>query len=54
MADVDIIQNTTIELKKSRKVKKTTKKRESIDQGSETVITEIEQTEINGDTGYVD
>lgn len=54
MADVDVMQNTTIELKKSKKVKKTTKKRESLDHGSETIITEIEQTtEINGDAGYV-
>lgn len=55
MADVDVIQTVT-ETKKTRKVKKTTKRRESADQGSEITITEIEQTTNENnvkDEGYV-
>lgn len=55
MADVDVIQ-TVSETKKTRKVKKTTKRRESADQGSEITITEIEQTTTENDAkdeGYV-
>lgn len=53
MADVDVMHTVT-EVKKTRKVKKTTKRRESSDQGSETVITEIEQTTTNeNEKGYV-
>lgn len=53
MADVDVMHSVT-EVKKTRKVKKTTttKRRESSDQGSEITITEIEQTSEN-DKGYV-
>lgn len=57
MADVDVLQTVTHEsTKKTRKVKKTTKRRESADQGSEITITEIDQTttEVDGkDEGYV-
>lgn len=54
MADVDVMHSVT-EVKKSRKVKKTTttKRRESSDQGSEITITEIEQTTSENDKGYV-
>lgn len=55
MADVDVIQTVT-ETKKTRKVKKTTKRRESADQGSEITITEVEQTTTENDAkdeGYV-
>lgn len=52
MADVDVMSVT--EIKKTRKVKKTTtKRRESSDQGSEITITEIEQTTNENDKGYV-
>lgn len=47
MADVDVMH--TVELKKTKKVKKVSKKRTSVDQGSEIQITEIEQT----NDGYV-
>lgn len=47
MADVEAV-NFTITEKRTRKVKKTTKRRESSDQGTE--ITEIQRT--NGE-GYV-
>lgn len=53
MADVDVMHTVT-EVKKTRKVKKTTKRRESSDQGSETIITEIDQTTAEqNDKGYV-
>lgn len=55
MADVDVLQTVT-ETKKTRKVKKTSKRRESADQGSEITITEIEQTTTENDVkeeGYV-
>lgn len=53
MADVDVM-HTVSETKKTRKIKKTTKRRESADQGSEITITEIEQTTTdNKDEGYV-
>lgn len=52
MADVDVMHSITSESKKTRKVKKTTKRRESSDQGSEITITEVEQT-VNDDQGYV-
>lgn len=48
MADVDVMH--TVEIKKTKKVKKVSKKRTSVDQGSEIQITEIEQT---NDDGYV-
>lgn len=52
MADVDVMRQT-VEIKKTRKVKKTTtKRRESSDQGSEITITEIEQTENNSVPQY--
>lgn len=50
MADVDVMHSVT-ETKKTRKVKKTTKRRESSDQGSEITITEIDQT-TSDDKGY--
>lgn len=58
MADVDVLHTVTTHesSKKTRKVKKTTKRRESADQGSEITITEIDQTitETDGkDEGYV-
>lgn len=56
MADVDVIHTIT-ETKKTRKVKKSSttssKRRESSDQGSEITITEIEQTAIDAEKGYV-
>lgn len=56
MADVDVMHTVT-EVKKTRKVKKSTttssKRRESSDQGSEVQITEIEQTAIETDKGCV-
>lgn len=56
MADVEVMQTYTTE-RKTRKVKKTTKRRESNDQGvSEVTITEIENRNYNnGDAapGYV-
>lgn len=51
MADVEVMHAVT-ETKKTRKVKKTTKRRESSDQGSEITITEIEQTTSENDKGY--
>lgn len=55
MADVDIMQTVT-EVKKTRKVKKSTtsssKRRESTDQDTEVQITEIEQTTNESDKGY--
>lgn len=51
MADVDVMHTVT-ESKKTRKVKKTTKRRESNDHGSEITITEIEQTTSENDKGY--
>lgn len=51
MGDVDVHSNFTITEKKTKKVKKTTKRRESNDHGSEVTITEIERT--NGNQGYV-
>uniref|UniRef100_A0A1L8DMB1 Putative adaptor protein enigma n=1 Tax=Nyssomyia neivai TaxID=330878 RepID=A0A1L8DMB1_9DIPT len=50
MADVDVMHTVT-EVKKTRKVKKTTKRKESADHGSEVVITEMEQTEYNDGGG---
>lgn len=53
MADVDVqVQYTTTE-RKTRKVKKTSKRRESKD--GEVTVTEIEQTNTTGnaDDGYV-
>lgn len=56
MADVDIMHTVT-EVKKTRKVKKSTttssKRRESTDQDIEVQITEIEPTTIESDKGYV-
>ena len=53
MADVDVMHTIT-EVKKTRKVKKTTsKRRESSDGGLEMTITEIEQTTNENDKGYV-
>lgn len=51
MGDVEVHSNFTITEKKTKKVKKTTKRRESNDQGQEVTITEIERT--NGTQGYV-
>lgn len=52
MADVDVMHTVT-ETKKTRKVKKTTKRKEEDHGSSEVVITEMEQTnEFNG-KGYV-
>lgn len=51
MADVEV-HNFTITEKKTKKVKKTTKRRDDTDQGSEVTITEIERT-TNGNQGYV-
>lgn len=51
MGDVEVHSNFTITEKKTRKVKKTTKRRESNDQG-EVTITEIDRT-TNGNQGYV-
>lgn len=47
MADVDVMRSQTVEVKKTRKVKKTTttKRRESSDQTGEVTITEMEQSE---------
>lgn len=46
MADVDVMRTQTVEVKKTRKVKKTTtKRRESSDQTGEVTITEMEQTD---------
>lgn len=46
MADVDVMHTQTVEVKKTRKVKKTTtKRRESSDQAGEVMITEMEQTD---------
>uniref|UniRef100_A0A182MB64 LIM zinc-binding domain-containing protein n=1 Tax=Anopheles culicifacies TaxID=139723 RepID=A0A182MB64_9DIPT len=47
MADVDVMRTQTVEVKKTRKVKKTTttKRRESSDQTGEVTITEMEQSE---------
>lgn len=57
MAEVEVQMYTTTE-KKVRKVKKTTKRRESSDQGSEVTITEIEkenqqQLALTNEEGYV-
>lgn len=46
MADVDSLVYTTTE-RKVRKVKKTTKRRESHDQNAEVTITEIDSTQNN-------
>lgn len=51
MGDVDVQANYTITEKKTKKVKKTTKRRESNDHGTEITITETERT--NGNQGYV-
>lgn len=51
MGDVEVHQNFTITEKKTKKVKKTTKRRDENDVGSEMTITEIERT--NGNQGYV-
>lgn len=51
MGDVDLQANYTITEKKTKKVKKTTKRRESNDHGTEITITETERT--NGNQGYV-
>lgn len=48
MGDVEVHSNFTITEKKTKKVKKTTKRRESSDQGTE-VINEVR----NGNQGYV-
>lgn len=48
MGDVEVHSNFTITEKKTKKVKKTTKRRESGDQGTE-VINEVR----NGSQGYV-
>lgn len=59
MADVDVMQTYTTTERKTRKVKKTTKRRESNTEGgvSEVTITEIENSNYNnGDAaapGYV-
>ncbi|EDS32709.1 conserved hypothetical protein [Culex quinquefasciatus] len=46
MADVDVMRTQTVEVKKTRKVKKTTtKRRESSDATGEVTITEMEQTD---------
>ncbi|XP_052860584.1 four and a half LIM domains protein 2 isoform X5 [Anopheles cruzii] len=46
MADVDVMRTQTVEVKKTRKVKKTTtKRRESSDQTGEVTITEMESSE---------
>ncbi|KAK9888404.1 hypothetical protein WA026_000653 [Henosepilachna vigintioctopunctata] len=51
MGDVDAYSNYTITTeKKTKKVKKTTKRRESGDHGSEVTITEVERT-TNGNQG---
>lgn len=54
MGDVDLQSNYTITTeKKTKKVKKTTKRRESNDHGgTEITITETERT-TNGNQGYV-
>lgn len=46
MADVDSVVYTTTE-RKVRKVKKTTKRRESHDQNAEVTITEVDSTQNN-------
>lgn len=53
MADVDVHSNFTITEKKTRKVKKTTKRRESGD--GNVTITEIERTTngVSDNKGYV-
>lgn len=51
MGDVEVHSNFTITEKKTKKVKKTTKRRESSDHGSEVTITEMDRT--NGTQGYV-
>ena len=48
MGDVQIMQTTTTEVKKSKKVKKTSKRRES-----DVQITEIEQSQDEIEMGYV-
>lgn len=46
MADVEVMRTQTVEVKKTRKVKKTTtKRRESSDQTGEVTITEMESSE---------
>lgn len=50
MADVDSAVYTTTE-RKTRKVKKTTKRRESHDQNAEVTITEVDSTQNNHHTG---
>ena len=49
MADVDSVVYTTTE-RKTRKVKKTTKRRESHDQNAEVTITEVDSTQNNHHT----
>lgn len=49
MGDVEVHSNFTITEKKTKKVKKTTKRRESGDRGTEVTINEIK----NGTQGYV-
>lgn len=53
MGDVDTFSNFTVTEKKTKKVKKTTKRHEtSGDGGTEVTITEIERS-TNGNQGYV-
>lgn len=55
MGDVDVMRTHTVEVKKTKKVKKTTKRRES-DGGGQVEITEVETTETNNNAtpeGYV-
>lgn len=50
MGDVDVHSNFTITEKKTKKVKKTTKRRESTDHNETVTINDIER---NGTQGYV-
>lgn len=50
MGDVDVMRTHTVEVKKTKKVKKTTKRRES-DGGGAVEITEVETTESNNYPG---
>lgn len=51
MGDVDVHSNFTISEKKTKKVKKTTKRREEFNDHGEVTITEVDRT--NGHQGYV-
>ena len=54
MADVDSSVVYTTTERKTRKVKKTTKRRESHDQNAEVTITEVDSTQNNHTSGAID